>query len=248
MPISEFGRNDADLHLIVLAARGVFFAEKSEDLWYRATKPLVIKTTTGGVTKQNSYYESNEPLWPMGCLSQYQYCHNSLKKDGRCTDLGGFYETMHAAIQMMNGDEGGEVQWALSNLKGPTTSEIIKYLGVKSLTSRFQLASSGAQSFLEPNQWHLDVIHWFSTTLAATQLQLLNSVIGLKQGNTGLERLWARPQRTGEKRLCQSHVKSFASTKYVHKANRSRRKSAVPSICPSVFLVYCSYFFLAQPP
>ncbi|KAI9147640.1 hypothetical protein HJFPF1_12670 [Paramyrothecium foliicola] len=213
VPSDDFDRTDADLHLIGLSGIGVRSMEKSPDLWYRLTSSFNTKIVIVNQTIEQVHWEATEPMWPMGCVSQFQYCRSSLPEEDRCTQLGSFDDTVTAAKALLDGDPGDEVLWSLNILLGPTISEVIKYLGVKALTARFNLGGSGIQATMKPNQWHLDVTHWFSTVLASTQLRMLRAATGPERDETDFQRLWGGPTTADQTRLCESQ--KIRSTEYM---------------------------------
>jgi hypothetical protein len=175
-PIPELSGHGGDLILNFLFSNAVVFLEPSEDPWYRATTPTNYSFGTSedmGGEGNLFTYEADEPAWPMGCVVQYEAC-----KDNTCTGLGPMMSTflrMRDELQFNSTFLGTPFYW---NLMLPT-GNVLATLGRKALASRFQY-SNGVQSGITSKSWQLDVIHWFSTSMAYFQMQLAEVAAGPK--------------------------------------------------------------------
>ena len=67
-PIDELLRSDGDLVLMFLSGNGVYFYEKSNDPWYRATRD-----------NGNGIYQTDVAASPLGCVQQFQFCDGGSK-------------------------------------------------------------------------------------------------------------------------------------------------------------------------
>ncbi|KAH7316858.1 hypothetical protein B0I35DRAFT_512717 [Stachybotrys elegans] len=173
-PIPELSGHGGDLILNFLFGNAVVFLEPSEDPWYRATTPINYAFGTSeemGGEANLLTYQVDEPAWPMGCVVQYEAC-----KADTCTGLGPMMTTflrMMDELQFNSTFLGAAFYW---NLFLPT-GNVLANLGRKALASRFQY-TNGVQSGITSKSWQLDVIHWFSTSLAYLQMQLAEVAAG----------------------------------------------------------------------
>lgn len=248
-PIPLFNRTDVDLQIMALSPNTVLFANRSEDLWYRATSPLRLRMKGNGQqSEQMTLWQAEEPLWPMGCATQHQVCDPSLPEKHRCTELAGWYDIAPQFLAMSEHKPGDRARWILKMLDHALATEsVVSILGSKSLTSRFSLTKSKWQMTLEPNQWHSDVTNWFSITLSSLQLSLLTIASGPAYAAPEIAKFVKKPATSEKETLCRSQVcRLTLSLNFSCQTNSScSRKSTAQSTCPLVFLASSSSLFLA---
>ncbi|KAI9149485.1 cytochrome p450 protein [Paramyrothecium foliicola] len=206
-PIPDFNRTDGELDLIALSTNLVVFMEKSADLWYRATKPLAVTAVLGNETTETTFWLADEPVWPMGCVTQRQFC---LPGKDRCTSLGSGYDVVPEFAELLSSDLEQASRWTVIS---SSLHFIVGVLGTQSLTSRFSFTSDKMQATLEPNQWQLDVINWFSISMASLQLAPLERAAGPAAANPALEPFVIKPNTDEQKSICQNQ--KIFSTDYM---------------------------------
>ncbi|KAI0161879.1 hypothetical protein GGR52DRAFT_143822 [Hypoxylon sp. FL1284] len=186
-PDADLSRTDADLCLIFIAGNGVVFTEPTGDDWYRANTPCqrLIDVNNGRIVQ----YCADDAASSMACVQQYQVCN---AKTSKCGPLASFWDALSEAADVFGATQseiseawdGGATNDAASRLiwfmklldKYPTNiGRMVKFSGPSSLFSRQNLAN-GVQRRLLPNQWQLDVTHWWYTTLALTQAAFVEAV------------------------------------------------------------------------
>jgi hypothetical protein len=209
IPIAEFSKTDVDLDLIFLTANTVAFVEKSEDLWYRATSPVKVRASAmqgDDATVTTTFWEADEPAWPMGCNTQHQFCNPSSSQENQCTKLSGFDDAIAYAETIFD-PKSGLMHWFSRILdQAGSLSDLISTQGPKTLTSRFSLISKDVQARLKPNQWQIDVTSWFSHRLAALQMQVVSTASGPSRTNPELKEFVEGPQNEEEGQLCRNQV------------------------------------------
>lgn len=201
---------NGSVYLIFLSANSVAFTSPTEDLWYKATtrsKYDLPAHFSNGTEEQIPAYIQDQPASPMGCLQQMQLCNPSLPADAQCTELTGLDDAASSFMAMNAApDKQPFFEWALDQGLGYRLVEIdgvVETLGSQSLTSRYGL-NEGVQLPVPNNQWQLDVISWFSTTLVSVQ----QSFVDIALGPTGAElnRWKIGPSSPLEQHLCGSQV------------------------------------------
>lgn len=207
-PAEAFGRTDADIHLISLAAPSTWFVDKSPDLWYRATQPDVIAATIQTFPSEEiTIWRPEEPLWPMGCTVQQQYCGPLSSNEDFCTPLAGYHEVFESVLNRFTSDPGGGLKWTLNTLSNVLdVGGLLSALDTKALTSRFGMAGLNMQTMIEPNQWQLDVTHWFNTSLAWMQSSVLATAAGSRLEEEAILKLAIRPNDPEAKETCRNQV------------------------------------------
>ncbi|KAI9148868.1 hypothetical protein HJFPF1_10911 [Paramyrothecium foliicola] len=208
-PISELDQGK-DFQLIFLLPNGMEFVSPSQDDWYRATTPTSTQIADGGgVLGDVSMYKADEPAWPMACIEQYEAC-----KHGVCTGLGNAAEVfgrIHDDLQMASPFLSNGSYF--STLSGPIN--VIYALGRTSLASRYK-ATSDMQTDAGVTEWHLDVVHWFSTSLADLQYVMTDIAGGPTiDGDPELQAYVRRPNETERQEFCNNQkVRSTAYTSF----------------------------------
>lgn len=189
-----------------LYGNAVVFLDPSPDPWYKATTPAALSVGTSedmGGEAEVTGYEADEPAWPMGCVVQYEVC-----KDNICTGLGPSTTTflsMRDNLHINSTFLSSAFYW---NLMVPT-GNILATMGRTSLASRYEY-TNGMQSGITSNSWQLDVIHWFSTSLASLQLQLAEVASGPHiDSRPGLEDFVTKPDTNERHDHCGSQVCYF---------------------------------------
>lgn len=218
-PDSRLFRPDADLSLIFLSGNGVAFYEPTNDPWYRGSVPwLEVKNEEDNVPGQwkRTVYRPDEAASPMGCIQQYQYCNSKHK----CGQLASFYDAVTTAAPFF--DTPIEAFGGYAQTSGQTSShfswfETIIYssyqllallngLGSASLASRrnFQL---GYVWKIPSNQWKLDVMHWWTTLLAAKQAAFVIAAHGPM--DPLLHQNMILPENEFMQQLCRNQVRTY---------------------------------------
>ncbi|KAI9146956.1 hypothetical protein HJFPF1_12985 [Paramyrothecium foliicola] len=199
VPIPELTKHNGDLSMIFLVPNQVYFDEKSQDNWYRATVSSETTITEVGFnenSKSLKTFQPDEPAWPMGCVEQFQLC-----KQKFCTGLGSLRDTIE---RIRNG------WYSPSNF-----GDAFYLIFIQSLTNLLNTMGSNApasrnKAFLNQqiapvmNEWHSDVRHWFITILAGLQLGLGELARGPRVAHIGLETWITRPNEDEQRRFCES--------------------------------------------
>ncbi|KAI1423179.1 hypothetical protein F5Y12DRAFT_786163 [Xylaria sp. FL1777] len=230
--IPELTRLDGDTTIVSLSGNGVFFSQRMDDDWYRATEAagvLVDVLASGNITS----YIPRVAASPMGCVEQWQWCKTSSSKDQTtCGPLASLSDSFYGAFDLFNltnenvnteprpsttGLSGSRFLWpSLSTIQSPTTLDtMLAHLGEKSLVSQTRLFS-GIQWPLPDNQWHLDVTQWWHTILAGVQASWSVYVNTAHGPNDPMYReiLWP-PLNDAEKQLCNSQkIRSSQHTSF----------------------------------
>ncbi|KAH8889599.1 hypothetical protein GQ53DRAFT_825039 [Thozetella sp. PMI_491] len=198
IPIKGLERPDADLFLIGLMAPALNAATPPQDDWYRLTTPVqtLYVNGNGTVVSESTEYTNDEPILPMGCIYQDQLCNPSGPGANRCTQLSGRLDALQQAMGLFNDPTTGEWIYRLLDESRQSLGRMVRALGSHSLESRYWK--------IHTNQWHLDMQHWFNTSVAALQLSMLNTAVDPTLGNDDLERFVGRPNNTVTSQLCRS--------------------------------------------
>ncbi|KAI1428826.1 hypothetical protein F5Y12DRAFT_782402 [Xylaria sp. FL1777] len=177
VPSPKLRRDDGDSVIIYLSGNGVSFPQPSNDDWYRATKPSMI----AGQDNSDSMYQTfifEEAASPLGCVEQFQFCFEALPRGKQCGPVASLADSATAAAEISPSDTAiALLVWVFERLSGTKIDTVVKILGAGSLASQRNLAI-GSQGPIAANQWQLDVVHWWSTSLAYTQSKFIDSVVG----------------------------------------------------------------------
>ncbi|KAI1129747.1 hypothetical protein F5Y10DRAFT_276535 [Nemania abortiva] len=178
VPSPKLRRDDGDSFIIFLSGNGVYFQEPSTDDWYKATKLFEGNTSLSISPSEFDSFIFDEPASPLGCVQQTQFCYEGLPKGKRCGPLASFYDSMSAALEMSPSQTASaQLNWIATQVDSGWISNIIKTLGARALTSQRDLVL-GLQGPIAKNQWQLDVVYWWATTLAFVQGNFIDGVVG----------------------------------------------------------------------
>lgn len=218
--IPDLFRSDGDVQIIFLVGNGIAFYEQTKDAWYRATTPgyKVINTFNG---ETHSLYWPEEAASPLGCVRQVQFCTTALASDKRCGPLASWNDALDESAHLFNLTEphvsdadfyatdatGSRFEWVAGQLNNAASSPatILQALGPESLASKANLAQ-GIMGRLAPNQWQLDVTHWWSTHLASIQAAFVETAIGPADPTGELEQYKQVPWNGHVRKLCNNQV------------------------------------------
>jgi hypothetical protein len=218
-PIPSLSRTDGDVVLIFLVGNGVSFEQRSDDDWYRAIIPdghEVYSSVNGTAILE---YRPAEAASAMGCVEQYQFCNAALPEESRCGPLTGFYDAAMDAGPLfgLTRDQvvgyktivperaGSQYLWFVNTLLSSSifSTEVLSALGAKALASQYTL-SFGLQGAISPSQWKLDVIHWWSATLASLQAGIVGAAAGPPSNADDGSLLL--PQNSYQRNMCDNQV------------------------------------------
>ncbi|KAI1762725.1 hypothetical protein GGR53DRAFT_532247 [Hypoxylon sp. FL1150] len=205
IPAPNLRRTDADMCLVFLSGNGVVFSDATHDNWYRGNVPCHKLLDEGN--KRTFQYCPEDAASPIACLEQFQVCNGNVS---RCGPLASFENAWREAAEAFDSRSGAFVNEAASRLTWfmllidsyPTRLfKLISSAGSDSLLSRHNLAN-GVQRRLLKNQWQLDVIFWWSTSLAVTQATFVEASRGII--DPSLARLREFPSNGAQKEMCMS--------------------------------------------
>ncbi|RDA88415.1 hypothetical protein CP532_5591 [Ophiocordyceps camponoti-leonardi (nom. inval.)] len=187
-PIPEIFRPDGDVSILFLSGNGAFFLQPTRDPWYRVTLGGTTGTalSDGGGNDTFPVYQMEEAASPLACFEQYQFCNTF----NHCGVLGSAADAGASAKRHLNSSvlrtknltdtiriDPFELFYSALGRGLITFHEQIKNLRGNSLLSQ-QAFSNGLIGALPDNQWQLDIIHLWSTALAATQASFVHTASG----------------------------------------------------------------------
>ncbi|KAK8859427.1 hypothetical protein PGQ11_010161 [Apiospora arundinis] len=215
-----------DVILTFLSGNGVYFAQESDDAWYRATNPVDgerLRLLKDPNTVSGIAYQTSEAASPLGCVQQYQFCNPKYATPEGCGPLTGWYDSIAGAYPLFNlttedseddlmsetrrfTKRGTMIEWAYSvGITGGDYGiyDAVRTLGPKSLASQ-SFQTTGVQFALAKDQWKLDVINWWNMTQARHQAVFLETAIGYSKADADLQHRYLRPIDDKERQLCNS--------------------------------------------
>lgn len=207
-----------------LAGNGIRFYEQTEDAWYRGTGSG-YRVTDLAYEGSRRIYWPEEAASPLGCVSQYQFCNTALAPGKQCGPLAGRNDAIAESGPLFNNtgpfdDEfitsasatANQFVWLILQLEYAATRlvTILETLGPASLASKQNLIQ-GFMGRLPPNQWQLDVTHWWSTYLASLQSAFVDTAIGPADPTGELEQFKIAPWNNHVRRLCNNQVSEHLS-------------------------------------
>lgn len=207
-----------------LSANGVLFSEPTRDDWYRANNPCtqLFNNVDEGL---RTFYCAEEAASPLACLEQYQVCNGDRS---RCSRVGSFGDawgnspelfgiTYDDMARAANGehisDAVSRFTWFMSVTRMLPTNlgGLVAYLGTQGLASQQNFAS-GIQGPIPPNQWQLDVTHWWSTSLALLQAAFVESARG--PADPALNATRNLPFDQAQQGMCWNQVRASTCLSY----------------------------------
>lgn len=252
-PIPELFRPDGQVQVVFLAGNGIQFFAQSEDAWYRATVPGNV-ISDGFHTGTRTVYWPEEAASPLGCVAQFQFCNTALAPDKRCGPLASWDDAVFESAPLFNttglelfeGDDFPTSQiasrfiWLLTILNNAATNlaELLETLGTESLVSKASLMQ-GLMGPLPPNQWQLDVTHWWSTYLASVQAAFVETAMGPADPTGELEQYTVVPWNDHIRYLCNNQVCNIIQSRFL---TRQIEPSIHISYPPSAQLCYSLRF------
>lgn len=175
MPIPALQREDADVHLMYLSAPGIQFSAPVDDPWFSAHTPIRdihSRRTNASV----SSYAQDEPMSPMACSFQMQYCNpllSSKPAEERCEPMRGLIDPRKSdAMQKIFPNQRQLDAAARADriiVRGTyAINTLVGYVGASALRTRYGLAY-GFQGPLPTNQWQIEAENWVKAGLASLQ-------------------------------------------------------------------------------
>ncbi|KAI1847553.1 hypothetical protein JX266_006405 [Neoarthrinium moseri] len=221
-PIQSLQRTDGDLTIVFLSGNSVLFGQVMDDEWYRATRRFGTLASYEVAGERPSFIPE-EAASPLGCVEQWQWCKGIPGSDSdtstTCGPLASKDDALTGAAHLFGLDPGFMyADRPVSNTSLGTTliwpglilresvavlNGVITYLGPKSLLSQTRLFT-GIQWQLPANQWQLDVINWWSTTLALIQASFVNTALG--PSDTVFDPMHWPPINEYETNMCESQT------------------------------------------
>lgn len=220
VPIPELFRSDGDVQVIFLSGNGIHFYERTEDAWYRATAPgyeILDKSPEG----THRTYWPEEAASPLGCVSQAQFCNTALPSDKQCGPLASLNDAIYESAPLFDitvpqlediyysptSSPASLFYWIVMqlNIVATKVEMLLQILGPESLSSKANLIP-GLKGRLPPNQWQLDVTHWWSTYLASVQAAFVETAMGPADPTGELEALRISPWDEHVRSLCNNQV------------------------------------------
>lgn len=203
-PIPELHHARGDISLYFLSPNFVQFTGETDDPWYSAHFPFVNATATQFKDGKLQMYLADNPTSILGCLSQYQICNHNLPADHGCTTWDSLMDTFnsHKDESRLDQTQNQVLGW-IGQAFASSIVNIVDKMGISGLTSRYGL-NQGIQGPLAPDQWQLDVEHWFTVWLATLQGMLVLQATGPSDADV---MPWVQtPRNEAEKHFCQSQV------------------------------------------
>jgi hypothetical protein len=183
-PIPALHLAEADVHLVFLSAPEIHFSNPINDTWFSARRnasDLRHKDTK----QQLRAFILDEPVSPMACTHQVQYCNPNLPESERCEPLRGLNdprrsERLHKIFP--EDSHFATIKWAnrLWNYGIYTISGTIGFIGASALRARYSL-SYGYSGPLPDNQWQLEAEHWVKGELASMQDVFVTAANGIPE-------------------------------------------------------------------
>lgn len=221
VPIPELFRPDGDVQVIFLAGNGIRFYEQTEDEWYRGTA-LGYEIMDNSRQGTRQIYWPEEAASPLGCVRQVQFCNTALPPDKQCGPLASWNDALFESAPLFNmtgpqvfEDEyipmdptSSRFSWIVQQLNNAAASleTLLQTLGPESLSSKANLIQ-GFMGRLPPNQWQLDVTHWWSTYLASIQGAFVETAIGPSDPTGELEQYKQVPWNDHVRGFCNNQVR-----------------------------------------
>ncbi|KAI1778679.1 hypothetical protein F4818DRAFT_306952 [Hypoxylon cercidicola] len=188
---------DADVIINFLSGNGILSLGPIDDPWYRMNKTGPEIGYLFSDTKTQAFMPQ-EAASPMGCAERFQFCNQS--QCGPLASLDDAFEysaPLFGIAESLNEADSWDPLWEkyASNrlatrflwlgsayMSYPLTAyEAMSVLGPQVLESRRRLQGSFQGSFqgaLPENQWQLDILFWFKTTLASLQTSFVDIAYG----------------------------------------------------------------------
>lgn len=204
LPNDELARTDADVFVVFLSGHGVFFTEPLYDEWYRATEPFAVLGFDG--TQNTTLYRPAESASPLGCATQWQFCHSNTSN---CGPMGSYYDAKYGALQALASDAEAvdRLQWLTWSLyvDGSGEAALLQQLQADALLSKLSLIT-GYQGRLPDNEWQLDVGNWFAVYLNMMQSNILETASGFMVADTGIGS--EVPDTDAARKICTNQVRT----------------------------------------
>lgn len=219
VPIPNLFRSDGDVEIIFLIGNGIRFYEPTEDAWYRGTA-VGDAIFANGLEGTRTIYWPEEAASPLGCVQQVQFCNTVLEQDKRCGPLAAWNDALFESAYLFNmtgaqlfsdyyptDATASRFLWLAEQLQNAATSLeiLLPTLGPEALASKANLAQ-GIMGRLPPNQWQIDVTHWWSTYLASIQAAFVETAIGPADPTGELEQYKIVPWNDHVRKLCNNQV------------------------------------------
>lgn len=203
VPIPSLQRDDADVHILFLAAKDILYTAPIDDPWFTAHQGSVMLAT---VYDAQTAYQPDEPASPLGCALQYQVCLPQSSKDGKCSEVGGINQ-VEAWLDQDN--EYFNMTYALMGAASLDETELrplIASLGSSVLQAKYSLYESN-QAALPNDQWQIESERIFSIKLAGMQSSVVDVATG--PADEEMKLFFKPPENIDQEYFCQNQVSIF---------------------------------------
>ncbi|KAL8376056.1 hypothetical protein RB595_007257 [Gaeumannomyces hyphopodioides] len=164
IPTADFNRTDADVNMFFLSQNNIRYMEPTLDPWFLANSSQKIGDT--------EYKVANFFINPMACTEQFKLC-NPAKKTDSCLPATGLVALQNLLLEdgLAVGFNAAQLILATRILTHMTLSTL--HYSVQSLRGGALWANSLVYGNLSPslpeNQWRLEALGWFQTSLVKLQ-------------------------------------------------------------------------------
>lgn len=208
-PITDFDRPDADLLLVFLSARGMYYVQPVDDPWFSAHVGDARGQLSGPALSENHFkgYLQDEPASPLGCALQAQVCNPNLSEDKKCQPLRGGFENFSNSIDLWpDAVSKAVLSWIFNIIKARHVpiSEVLSSEGPSVLSARFSQAGDSPVR-LPADQWKRELAYWMKASMASLQGIFVEAAIGVKDGP--LLPMSRPPTNKEERQVCASQVR-----------------------------------------
>jgi hypothetical protein len=208
MPIPALQRDNADVHILFLAAKDILYTGPIDDPWFAAHQANGFIAT---IYDTQTAYQPDEPASPLGCALQYQVCLPQSSKDGKCSEVGGINQV---EAWLDQGDKNFNMTYALMGAASLDETEmrpLIASLGSSVLQAKYSLYESN-QAALPNNQWQIESERIFSIKLAGMQASVVDVATG--PADEEMQLFFKAPENIDQAYFCHNQVSHHQPTHY----------------------------------
>ncbi|KAH8880774.1 hypothetical protein GQ53DRAFT_788429 [Thozetella sp. PMI_491] len=170
VPIADFNRTDADVTVFFLSANHILYLHPTLDPWFMSSG---VRNITSSFDNFNlTGYWSDYLLNSMMCTEQYVLCNPTT---GSCSTPGGINQFNEVVIQNRMGLNPAQQSTAFRIGKAMIDSNIgtsVTALGSGALWAH-DLLSATLSPGLPDNQWQLEALGWFQTSMVKLQAYMM---------------------------------------------------------------------------
>lgn len=209
LPIPELRLDDAQIALFFLSAKGIFFVDPVDDVWFSAHKPFVAARSIPGPNTTDTFYVADKTANVLGCVMRHQMCNPNTHQ---CSPLA-LEQIPDPMWSTREQEQIFRYWWASVGIANIDLSTVIRALHVSGLQARDGFLDQ-VQAHLPSDQWQQEALHWETISMALLQRLTVELATGPSDKSITKCVMNKRPKLSKDQSCLPQKIRSNAYTSF----------------------------------